>query len=105
MTPGRRAALKKAQLASARKRKGHKKPIGKLGHSAAIVGGAILGGNAAALVSAKAGRLGLAGPASIAGAVGGGIVAHKQIKKTNKKRLAKRTVKRGHSAQKGRKIA
>ena len=111
MTPGRRAALKKAQLASARKRKGkHKKPIGSVGHTAAVVGGALLGGNAGALVAAKAGLLNLAGPASFAGAVGGGIAAHRKINRVNAKRrtakkVARKTVRHGHAAQKGRRIA
>ena len=102
MTPGRRAALKKAQLASARKRKGHKI------HGSVRIGGAIAGGliasNLASGLTMRAGP-GISVPIGIGVGIGTGIAINGGIKKHNAKVNKRRTVSHGHKAQKGRRIA
>lgn len=110
MTPARRAALRKAQLASARKRKGkHKKPIGSLGHAAAVVGTYVAAGNVGTYVGMRAHMSpGVAWAGGLAAGVGSAVAVHKKIKKVNRKRSAamrRKTTGHGHSAQKGRRIA
>ena len=83
MTPARRAALRKAQLASARKRKGkHKKPIGSLGHAAAVVGTYVAAGNVGTYVGMRAHMSpGVAWAGGVAAGVGSAVAVHKKIKR------------------------
>ena len=104
-TAAQKSALRKAQLASARKRKG-KHINGGVRVGAAIAGG-LIASNVASAVTMRAGP-GISVPIGIGTGIGTGIAISGSIKKHNAKvakRNTKRTVRHGHSAQKGRKIA
>lgn len=110
MTPARRAALKKAQLASARKRKG-KRPKNDVNaglRAAAVVGTylAVRNGTAVGVYAATGQRaINTARLAGVAAGVGAGVAVNRKINNINTKRqLARKTVAHGRAAQKGRRI-